>query len=556
MMNLRFFLILLLTVSGLIVYSNSYDHGFNLDSIYGLLNNPYVRDLEFIPRYFVDPLTLTSYRSNGDYRPILQISYALNYWLSGYQMWSWHLVQIFLHVSVAAFLFLFLSELRLGSDKNGPKVSLVSAYVTAQLFLLHPYCSGVVNYLWARSSLLVAAFLLPSFFLYRRLVSGGKIKEYWVWILYALALWTKVEAIAALAAYFVIFVLTSRPRAGPLVNEGPRRAFLGGGLRLLPFIAITIIYLIVRHVLVPDFTADMRHGDQINRYNYFLTQLTVWWHYALRWFAPFNLIADDTSYVVVNSLGNPRVILAISGLGCLAFFVADFWRKQAYDRILLVSLYFILLSPHSSISPLGEMVNEHRPYLPLALLSALWVVPFMSSGGGGGKRLRWVVIVLAATAFSLLTYQRNEVFATGETYWHDVLQKAPSARSHMNYGLSQMRQGKVKTAVKHFETTLEEAPNWFFAHINMGLALSKTGEDQQAKQHFDRAVSLEKHSSIALYYRGLYHRRLGQQLFAFNDFVAALDKAIDKCPLLRELRDMPRFLADTDFAATYHKMCR
>lgn len=30
-------------------------------------------------------------------RPILQTTFALNYAITGYQMWSWHLVQILVH---------------------------------------------------------------------------------------------------------------------------------------------------------------------------------------------------------------------------------------------------------------------------------------------------------------------------------------------------------------------------------------------------------------------------------------------------------------------------
>ncbi len=76
----------ILIASCFLVFANGYDHAFNLDSPDGLVNNPAVRDFSNIPSYFRDPTTLTTYRANAEYRPVLQITFALNYAVSGYQM--------------------------------------------------------------------------------------------------------------------------------------------------------------------------------------------------------------------------------------------------------------------------------------------------------------------------------------------------------------------------------------------------------------------------------------------------------------------------------------
>src|SRR5262245_40981371 len=81
-------------------YFNCLNNAFQLDDYYGLQNNEWIRSLRNIPRFFTDPFTLTSTKSNADYRPILQITYALNYAISGYAPWSWHVVNLVLHLIV------------------------------------------------------------------------------------------------------------------------------------------------------------------------------------------------------------------------------------------------------------------------------------------------------------------------------------------------------------------------------------------------------------------------------------------------------------------------
>ncbi len=69
-------------------YSNSLGIGFLFDDSYGIRKNPAIRSLWNIPSFFIDPFTLTTVRENVDVRPILQVTYALNYAVSGLNPWS------------------------------------------------------------------------------------------------------------------------------------------------------------------------------------------------------------------------------------------------------------------------------------------------------------------------------------------------------------------------------------------------------------------------------------------------------------------------------------
>ena len=63
-------------------YSNSLDGAFALDDWHTIEQNPAVRGLHHIPRYFSDPQTFSVLPANVDYRPVLQATYAVNYAIS------------------------------------------------------------------------------------------------------------------------------------------------------------------------------------------------------------------------------------------------------------------------------------------------------------------------------------------------------------------------------------------------------------------------------------------------------------------------------------------
>src|SRR5437773_2434527 len=102
-------------------YSNSLSVGFEFDDVYLLTNNPSIRSLRNIPRFFYDPFTLTTVRENADLRPVLQITYALNHAISGLRPWSYHAVNMVLHLVAASLVF------RIVRDHLWPGPALVPA---------------------------------------------------------------------------------------------------------------------------------------------------------------------------------------------------------------------------------------------------------------------------------------------------------------------------------------------------------------------------------------------------------------------------------------------
>jgi tetratricopeptide (TPR) repeat protein len=136
-------------------------------------------------------------------------------------------------------------------------------------------------------------------------------------------------------------------------------------------------------------------------------------------------------------------------------------------------------------------------------------------------------LVVLVSAFFILTFQRNKVFANEESYYADIVKKAPSSRAYLNYGLTRMQKGKYDEALKYYKMALDLAPNWHIIHINMGIAYQQLGELRQAQHHFDCAVAMDAYSAFGLTYRAEFRLKQKQYALALED----LEKGL---PLTRE----------------------
>ena len=531
----------ILVALSFILYSNNFQHEYHLDDGYTIVGNRSLRSLAEIPRFFVDPSTYTSNRDQVDYRPVLQVSYAINYWMGAYDSWWWHLTQIVLHALVALGVYALCRRvLVLAGHGSSDWIALLAGV----FFVVHPTASGVVNYLNARSSLLTAVFLLPALLAYMKPIEGpGYARPAWAATgFYAFALFTKSEAIGALGAFWA-YELWQRGRESPrsgLVSAVRQSLDARTWRRMAPALALTLLYLGIRRVLLAGYpiSSGSWGATGVSPYEYFLTQLTAWWYYVARWIAPVRLIADYQAYPVFRSWSDPVVMLAASGWVMVSGLLAAAWRGAPYLLFLSVSALAIL-SPTSSFVPLAEMVNEHRPYLPIGILS---LGLFVAAGAVARRRLRGAALVASVVGIAVgllslaaLTHRRNEVFSTGVRYWQDVLAKAPSARAHVNYGRTFFAADDTEGALGHFRQALELAPYWYITHLNLAAAYQRLGDVERAREHHELGVRYDTHTGMALNRRGEFRLSEGDFAAARDDFLQSLPVSLERYRNLKGL---------------------
>jgi tetratricopeptide (TPR) repeat protein len=312
--------------------------------------------------------------------------------------------------------------------------------------------------------------------------------------------------------------------------------------------------------VVPDYVSEARHLPGADNLGYLATQTTAWWYYVANYIAPTGLVADVVDYPKYTSFAEPTVLLAIAGWAVVAVICRAVYGR--YPQVLFVVLSGLaLISPTSSVMPLAEMVNEHRPYLPIAIASLAFIVPLGYCLGSVARRSLSSTIAVATSlmvlyaAMGTLTWERNAVFQSAESYWLDVVEKAPSSRSHLNYGLEMMRTGRMAEARDHYEQALLSGPYWHITHINLGILNDAEGRRDEALDHFDMAVEYDEYSGASRLYRGQFLARQGEYALARQDLELSLERAVVRFPVLRSLALTSAGLADDASAVLYTEAC-
>jgi hypothetical protein len=133
----------------LLVYLNHFQNTFHYDDRHTVVDNPYIRDLRNIPRFFTDARTFTILPRNRTYRPLVSTSLAIDYWLGDglepfwFQLstFCWFLLQLALMYT----LFRKICDLA----RPDPRNRLVALFAAAW-YGLHPAIAETVNYIIQR----------------------------------------------------------------------------------------------------------------------------------------------------------------------------------------------------------------------------------------------------------------------------------------------------------------------------------------------------------------------------------------------------------------------
>ena len=542
-----------------LAYGNSLDNEFALDDAHTIQSNAWVRSLGNVPRFFTDASTFSTLRTNVDYRPLLQTTYALDHALSGYDVRGWRRTNLLLHVvvSLAVFLLgrrLFGSRAALPVPGVPPDAGDAAALAAALLFAVHPIGSGCVNYISARSSGLTAALVLPAVVLYLRALAEppALAARLGALVLLAAGMLTKIEAVSLVPVLFLADLLLDPAKQ----DRTLARRFVDGALcrRIGPFVAVAAALGVLWWSQTGLAESATRAGAGVTPGAYFLTQLRAWWHYVALVPAPLELVADDPTYPVSRSLLEPRVLLALAGwIGVIVLALAAARRAPAVT--FLVLSFFLWLAPHSSVVPLAEPVNEHRPYLPLTGVVLLACVLPVAAAWRTVRRPRALVaalVLLLLAPLVLLTRARNLDWRDAETLWADTVRKAPaSPRAQMNHGLALMRRGAYAEAEARFREAARLAPAYALASTNLGIVLAAQGRDDDARDAFDAAVRIAPASDAPYYWRARFHAQRGDGDAAVADLERAA--SLSAAPF-REWVALAEVLSDAgrdDEAAAY-----
>ena len=143
------------------------------------------------------------------------------------------------------------------------------------------------------------------------------------------------------------------------------------------------------------------------------------------------------------------------------------------------------------------------------------------------------IFLLILVSYAYGTRQRNKVWKTNESLWHDVTIKSPeNGRGLMNFGLSQMERGRYEIALNYFEKALEFSPNYSNLLCNLGIVKNVLNKVDEAEEYFKKSIRYGANTPAVYYFYGNFlkqHQR-------FNEAIGIYNKTLQLSPASMEAR--------------------
>ena len=542
----------LLLLTGLLLFLPTLGGGFMLDDQVAIVQNRFIRSLDHLPLFFRSAVIDSSHVLDSSYRPLIMLSFALNYQLGGLDPLGYRLVNILFHLANGLLAFSLLNALLSLVSGYSREERVAMAFLAACFFLVHPVNALSVNFIWKRSGLMTVFFYLAAFraFLGYRAGGRGAARYYFLTLFCALMAFLCKEIAATLVLVLML--------ADFIFIAGGRFSRFRGCLKAqLPFIALTACYILLWQLYfrqtahhTRDPLAEQRFLIYPDSWRYMLTQCVVIPRYLGLLFLPLNTAVIHElpwrrSVADPAVLGGALLILLLLALALLLL-----RRRKVLPFGML--WFFIALAPTSSFIPLGAM-DEHRLYLPSLgfglVLAALWrttrtrfCVRFSSRWG--------LAATLAAFGFlvALITgsVMRNSILTDEYRVLKRVLAVYPESHTAL-FRLARKYdgEGRRRAAVRAWRRLLKHHAGDHGAWNNLGTLYAELGFGtgaqpgtrqglkqiaaapagkflQGAEEAFTRANRLKPRNGRYHANLGLLYLRTGRAALARDQFIKAL----------------------------------
>lgn len=523
-----------LLLAGLVglVYANVYLNSFHFDDLTAILQKPWIRGLDKIPMFLFSFLQ----------RPLVILSFNLNYYLSEDQVWSYHLFNIAFHMIAVWLVYRLALELSALSKNLDPLLYKRSGFLAATIFALHPLNTQAVTYISSRSSIMATCFYLAAtiFFLKGFGVRYNTLQK-------------KVEPsdknINGITPFILSFVcLFLGFLCKEIVVTFPAIAFLAHFLfvsrysilnwirqnfKIISTVALCLI-LILAVILLYKKTILTMYPSSFTWKTYLLTQtFVIPFEYFWKFFFPFNL-SIDIDFPLISDWAK---ISNYCGVFIIGFYLWVCFTVSS--KIIRFGMIWgvVTFLPTSSFIPLFDIAVEHRTYLPLAGFSLAMAAMIFSISNVVSdwfeekfpEKLNYKVAglifpMMILICFGILTTKRNEVWKDEISLWSDAKTKAPKiVRPYNNMGEAYDKLGDYSAAISEFKAALSLNPNYVFALSNLGNIFGKLKNYPESIKYFRKAIAIKPDYSPANYNLAKALHVMGKPYEARDYYKKAID---------------------------------
>jgi tetratricopeptide (TPR) repeat protein len=480
-----------------IAYLPTLSGEFLLDD-YGLIrDNPYTKEAHSVFSYLTQEdgaLDRGRYHT-GYYRPLINLSYWIDYKLWGMNARGFRTTSLILHILCSLSLYhLLVWSL---NDRR-------AAFFGAILFALHPVNTESVAFISARNNILATMLAILSFHFYIRSWKGSNTLNYVASLIaFTMAILSKEFGLMVLPLIFLYQRTVSQEKESLLKELAS----------YLPFIIILAFYFLLRKgatgtLLTPSEMGNLWSRVYFSPYLILLKLKLIFLPYSLHSF----MLSYPSSFVSWKALAS---IL----FGCFMGFVL--WKKKDH-KILVFSAFAFLVTvfPVLNIIPTESrsLIAMRWLYFPMAFILigvTFWIKRALV------KREFLVLSALAMAIFycGIYTYTLNKNFWQNEyLFFRQEVLHFKNYSYAGSLAQSYLRENDYQKAEKYFQIGIKSLPNFVYNYLNYSDLLIETGRMEVAISYLNKARSLfMRHREL-----GHWNNNMGMAQFRLGNWEKAI----------------------------------
>jgi len=504
--------------AGVLAYSNSFSGPFIFDGIESIERNQHIRKLWPITEAIKAPKEATV---SG--RPVVSLSLAINYAISGLDVWSYHAFNLIVHLIAALLLFGIIRRTLLSErlrDRFARDATLLGG-ICAVLWVVHPLNTQAVTYVVQRAESMMGMFYLLTLYCAARGFAARRP-----------VLWYSAAVLACTVGMGTKEVMVTAPLVVLLYD----RIFVSRSMgRLLEkrwgfylFLSASWVVLLRIILMGPRSASAGFELEDLTPPEYARTQCKVIVHYIRLAFYPSPLILDYPRKTVeaLAEYAPQAGILLVLLLGTLV--------ALKYKPVLgfVGAWFFVILAPTSSFVPVADPIFEHRMYLPLAavlagvVLGVYLLASVIFKGRPAGRELVLVLAAVGGITLGLMTYLRNRDYRSRLDIWADTVEKVPDssfAWYNLAVALSQSEQRRNREAIAKCDEAIRLKEDYAEAYCHRGGCYLSLGQLDRALDDLNKAIELKPGYAPGFVNRGSVYTRKREYDRAISDFSKAIE---------------------------------
>ena len=404
------------------------------------------------------------------------------------------------------------------------KETIISTIV-ALLFAIHPMHGESVLWVAERKDVLYTLFYLASIIFYLRHIRTKDLTGFknllgpdylLTFILFICALLSKSMAVTLPVVLILFDWFYSRKFS---INQI---------IEKIPFFALSILFGII--AIISQKASGAVNKNILNTNiadRFFMLNYSVSF-YLTKLVAPFRLSAihsfpiKATGYLPIEYYLSPLLLIVIIFL----IFKSGKMKKV----IIFGTLFFLItISVVLMVIPVGFALVAERytyvPYIGLFIIGGSFYNNIQERTLKYSAKIKpYVLPVLVAYCiiFSIITYNRIDVWKDGMSLYTDIIEKYPdSGYAYINRGYLETDQPEI--AMADFNKGLALNPNDEIAFCNRGLLKANLDDYKGALEDYNKAISLKRDFAVAYFNRGISRLILKDTVNACDDWHKAVE---------------------------------